>query len=60
MKTKNEVKALIAEINRLTAINVAIVKAGGIFTAEQVANEKKSWALRMRLRSDHGMEIGTY
>ena len=56
----NEIKNIIAEINSLTATNAAITKAGGFFTAEQVANEKKSWALKMNLRFNHRMEIGTY
>ena len=60
MKTNNEIKNIIAEINSLTAANAAITKSGKFFTAEQVANEKKSWALKMNLRFNHGMEIGSY
>jgi hypothetical protein len=53
---ENTIKTIIAEINSLTATNAEITKAGGFFTAEQVANEKKSWALKMNLRFNHGME----
>ena len=62
MKTNmsSEVKNIISEINSLTAANAAITKAGKFFTEEQVANEKKSWALKMNLRFNHGMEIGSY
>ena len=55
-----EVKDIISEINSLTAANAAITKAGKFFTKEQVANEKKSWALKMNLRFNHAMEIGSY
>jgi hypothetical protein len=55
-----EVQNIISEINRLTSINAEITKGGGFFTEEQIANEKASWKLKMTLRFDHGMEIGTY
>ena len=55
-----EVKNIIAEIKKLTSVNAAITKSGKFFTQEQIDNEKKSWALKMKLRFDHGMEIGTY
>ena len=55
-----EVQNIITEINRLTSINAEITKSGGFFTEEQIANEKASWKLKMSLRFDHGMEIGTY
>ena len=62
MKTNlsNEIKNIIAEIKSLTAANAAITKSGKFFTAEQFANEKKAWALKMNLRFNHGMEIGSY
>lgn len=59
MKT-NEIKNIINEINSLTSRNAQITKSGGFFTEEQIQNEKKSWALKMTLRFDYGMEIGTY
>jgi len=55
-----EIKNIIAEIKSLTAANAAISKAGGFFTAEQIANGKKAWALKSILRFDHGMDHGTY
>jgi 23S rRNA pseudoU1915 N3-methylase RlmH len=62
MKTNltNEIKDIIAEINRLTEANAEITKSGKFFTSEQFANEKKAWALKMNLRFNHGMEIGSY
>lgn len=56
----NEIQNIIAEIKALTARNAEITKAGGFFTQEQIDNEKKAWKLKMTLRFDHGMEIGTY
>jgi hypothetical protein len=55
-----EIKNIIAEIKTLTACNAEITKAGGFFTQEQIDNEKKAWKLKMNLRFNHGMEIGTY
>jgi len=56
----NEIQNIIAEIKTLTARNAEITKAGGFFTQEQIDNEKKAWKMKMTLRFDHGMEIGTY
>jgi hypothetical protein len=56
----NEIKNIIAEIKTLTARNAEITKAGGFFTQEQIENEKKAWKMKMTLRFDHGMELGTY
>jgi len=55
-----EVEMLIAEVKKLTARNAEISNAGGFFTAEQIANEKIAWKMKMKLRFDYGMEIGTY
>lgn len=57
---QNEIKNIIDEINKLTAANLEITKSGTFFTAEQIENEKKAWVLKMKLRFDHGMEIGSY
>ncbi len=55
-----QIKNIISEIKALTDRNAEITKAGGFFTQEQIDNEKKSWKMKMVLRFDHGMEIGTY
>lgn len=55
-----EAQAIINEIKRITAINEAITKAGGFFTVEQIENERKTWKMKMNLRFDYGIEIGTY
>ena len=39
------------EMKTLLAANYAITKRGGFFTAEQCANEKVIYLLRMQLRS---------
>ncbi len=58
--TNEEIKNAVSEISKLTAANKVITEAGGFFTPEQVANEKISWKLKMKLRFEAGMEIGTY
>lgn len=55
-----EIQNIVAEIKLLAARNAEITKAGGFFTQEQIENEQKAWKLKMTLRFDHGMEIGSY
>ena len=57
---KTEIKNIIAQIKSLTDRNAQITKGGQFFTPEQVENEKQAWKLKMDLRFNHGMEIGTY
>jgi len=54
------IKSIIAQIQRLEAANAAITHAGGFFTAQQIANAQIAWTLKMQLRFDHGLEIGSY
>ena len=48
---KKNVTEIANEMKTLLASNYAITKRGGFFTAEQCANEKVIYLLRMQLRS---------
>jgi hypothetical protein len=55
-----KINEMILTIKKLTARNLEISKAGGFFTDEQIENEREAYKLKMVLRFDYGMEIGTY
>lgn len=60
MKISPEAIQMINDIKSLESANAAIARTGCFFTETQIANEKLSWKMKMALRRDFGMELGTY
>lgn len=56
-QTKRE---MIAQIKRLEYRNKLLFQNTGRIMPEAVKNEREAWQLKMRLRFDHKMDLGTY